>query len=147
MVVESAFLLLKINTMSDKGLREDIHKLYRDFIKYSELRWEYFKLEFVESLVLLYTKIFSFFLMWIIVPVFLFFILVGLAIYLGDILGKMYYGFFIVGGVILLLGLLVILLRRPLITNPLINALIKSMFEEQKPLKNAPKKTKSAQDK
>ncbi len=133
--------------MSDKGLREDIHKLYRDFIKYSELRWEYFKLEFVESLVLLYTKIFSFFLMWIIVPVFLFFILVGLAIYLGDILGKMYYGFFIVGGVILLLGLLVILLRRPLITNPLINALIKSMFEEQKPLKNAPKKTKSAQDK
>ena len=116
--------------MGDKGLRHDVHKLIGDAIKYFELKWEYFKLDIVETLALLYTRVFSLFLWWIIIPVFLLFIFIGLALYLGTIWGKMYLGFFAVAGIILVLALLFILLRRPLLTNPLINVFISAMFEK-----------------
>ena len=117
--------------MEDKGLRRDVHKLISDAIKYFELKWEYFKLDIVETLALLYTRIFSLLLWWIIIPVFLLFVFIGLALYLGTLWGKLYLGFFAVAGGILVLALLFILLRRPLLTNPLINVFITAMFEQQ----------------
>ena len=117
--------------MEEKGLRRDLHKLVSDAIKYFELKWEYFKLDIIETLALLYTRIFSLLLWWIIIPVFLLFVFIGLALYLGTLWGKIYLGFFAVAGIILILALLFILLRRPLITNPLINVFITAMFEQQ----------------
>ena len=117
--------------MEEKGLRRDLHKLINDAIKYFELKWEYFKLDIIETLALLYTRIFSLLLWWIIIPVFLLFVFIGLALYLGTLWGKIYLGFFAVAGIILILALLFILLRRPLITNPLINVFITAMFEQQ----------------
>ncbi len=117
--------------MEEKGLRRDLHKLINDAIKYFELKWEYFKLDIIETLALLYTRIFSLLLWWIIIPVFLLFVFIGLALYLGTLWGKIYLGFFAVAGIILVLALLFILLRRPLITNPLINVFITAMFEQQ----------------
>ena len=116
--------------MEQKGLRRDVYKLVEDAIKYFELKWEYFKLDMVETLALLYTRIFSLLLWWIIIPIFLLFIFIGLALYLGTIWGKIYLGFFAVGGIILILAILFVLLRRPLLTNPLINVFIASMFEQ-----------------
>ncbi len=116
--------------MEQKGLRRDVYKLIEDAIKYFELKWEYFKLDMVETLALLYTRIFSLLLWWIIIPIFLLFIFIGLALYLGTIWGKIYLGFFAVGGIILILAILFVLLRRPLLTNPLINVFIASMFEQ-----------------
>ena len=118
--------------MSDKekGLREEFHKIAKDVLKYYELRWELFKLELVESLAQLYTKVFSIFLLWIIVPIFMLFILVALALYLGKLWGAYYLGFLAVGGVVLLIFILILLFKKALITNPLVDALVSAFFEE-----------------
>ncbi len=118
--------------MEQKGLRRDLHKLVEDAIKYFELKWEYFKLDIIETLALLYTRVFSLLLWWIIIPVFLLFLLIGLALYLGTLWGKIYLGFFAVAGLVLVIALIFLLLRRPLLTNPLINVFITAMFAQQK---------------
>ncbi len=115
--------------MDEKGLKEEFHKLVKDIIKYYELKWEYFKLEFVESLAQLYTKVFSIFLLWIIVPLFLLFLLIALALYLGKIWGELYLGFLAVGGGVLVLGAIILAFRKVLITNPLVDALVSAMFD------------------
>ncbi len=117
--------------MEQKGLKEEFHKLIKDVIKFYELKWELFKLELVESLARLYTKVFSIFLMWIIIPVFLLFLLIALALYLGSLWGKMYLGFLAVGGIVLLIGLVILLFRKVLITNPLVDALVSAMFDPE----------------
>ena len=117
--------------MEQKGLRGDINKLLADLIKYLELKWEYFKIDIVETLALLYTRIFSLLVWWLIVPIFLLFILIGLALYLGKLWGEIYLGFFAVAGFILIIAILFLLLRRPLLTNPLINVFILAMFENK----------------
>ena len=117
--------------MEQKGLRGDINKLLADLIKYLELKWEYFKIEIIETLALLYTRIFSLLVWWLIVPIFLLFILIGLALYLGKLWGEIYLGFFAVAGFILIIAILFLLLRRSLLTNPLINVFILAMFENK----------------
>ncbi len=118
--------------MKDKGLKEEFYKIVNDFFKYYELRWEIFRLNLVESLAQLYTRVFSIFLVWLIVPIFLMFLFIALALYLGKVWGAYYLGFLAVGGVIFVLGILVLLFRKVLITNPLINALISAFFETER---------------
>ncbi|GEM_PF-289754 len=122
--------------MAEKGLREDIHKLLRDALKYYELKWEYFKLDIIESLAILYTRVFSILLWWIILPIFLLFVFIGLALYLGTLWGKIYLGFFAVSGIVLLLGIILFFLRKPLLANPLVNTFVSAMFNNNDQVKN-----------
>jgi hypothetical protein len=57
----------------------------------------------------------------------IFMLLSGLAFFVGDILGKTYYGFFAVGGFILLLVILMIVFRRRLL-NSITDSIIKEIF-------------------
>ncbi len=118
--------------MKDKGLKEELYKIINDFIKYYELRWEIFRLNLVESLAQLYTRVFSIFLIWLIIPIFLMFLFIALALYLGKIWGAYYLGFLAVGGIIFVIGILILLFRKVLITNPLVNALISAFFEAER---------------
>jgi hypothetical protein len=61
--------------------------------------------------------------------IFFIFINIGIALYLGDLLGKSYYGFFIVAGFYLIAGLVLFSLREKLLKTPIINAMIKKLVE------------------
>lgn len=54
---------------------------------------------------------------------------VGLALLLGDWLGKSYYGFFIVGGIYLITGLVLYSLRDKLLRSPIANSMIKNLMD------------------
>jgi len=54
---------------------------------------------------------------------------VGLALLIGNWLGSNYYGFFIMGGVYFLIGLIVFLFRNAWIKSPLINSLSKKFLD------------------
>jgi hypothetical protein len=77
---------------------------------------------------------------WIIAGVFLLFILLFFLVFLslsaahgiGDALGKPYLGFLIVGGFYLVLALFVWWLREKLLRIPLMNAMIRQMFSDEK---------------
>lgn len=70
---------------------------------------------------------------WLIVIIFvvLFFLIlnIGVALWLGELLGKSYYGFFVVSGIYALLALLFSIFRKQLIKDPLNNSIIEQVLE------------------
>lgn len=70
---------------------------------------------------------------WLIVIIFavLFFLIlnIGLALWLGEVLGKSYYGFFVVSGFYALLALIFGIFRKQLIKEPLNNSIIEQVLE------------------
>jgi len=70
---------------------------------------------------------------WLIVIIFvvLFFLIlnIGVALWLGELLGKSYYGFFVVSGFYALLALIFVIFRKQLIKDPLNNSIIEQVLE------------------
>jgi hypothetical protein len=70
---------------------------------------------------------------WIVVVVFavLFFLIlnIGIALWLGELLGKSYYGFFTVSGFYAVLALVFAIFRKQLIKEPLNNSIITQVLE------------------
>jgi len=70
---------------------------------------------------------------WFIVGVFavLFFLIlnIGVALWIGELLGKSYYGFFAVSGFYLLLALIFGIFRKQLIKNPVNESIISQVLE------------------
>lgn len=130
------------NKMEDKSLKELIEILYKDFRKYLDLKLDYYKLDIIERLVLLLTKIFSVAVVWVVIIMFAFYASMTLGFFLGDLLGAYHWGFLIVSGVILLVGGIIILLRKTIITNPIINTLIEAVFKTKEKKRNEKAKNK-----
>ncbi len=70
---------------------------------------------------------------WLIVIIFvvLFFLIlnIGVALWLGELLGKSYYGFFAVSSIYALLALIFSIFRKQLIKDPLNNSIIEQVLE------------------
>lgn len=70
---------------------------------------------------------------WLIVVIFavLFFLIlnIGIALWIGELLGKSYYGFFVVAGFYALLALIFGIFRKQLIKNPVNNSIIDQVLE------------------
>jgi uncharacterized membrane protein len=70
---------------------------------------------------------------WLVVLVFavLFFLIlnIGIALWIGDLLGKSYYGFFVVAGFYALLAVIFAVFRKQLIKRPLNNSIITQVLE------------------
>lgn len=71
---------------------------------------------------------------WAIVVVFavLFFLIlnIGIALWIGELLGKSYYGFFAVAGFYGLLGLIFTLFRKKLVKDPVNNSIVSQVLEQ-----------------
>ncbi len=63
---------------------------------------------------------------------FLIIVNIGLALWIGELLGKLYYGFFVVAGFYLLVALIILAGRKVLITKPVTNFAIKKYLNQQK---------------
>jgi hypothetical protein len=72
---------------------------------------------------------------WLIVANFavLFFLIlnIGLALWIGELMGKSYYGFFVISGFYALLALVFGIFRKQLIKNPVNNSIIEQVLEEE----------------
>ena len=70
---------------------------------------------------------------WLIVIIFavLFFLIlnIGVALWLGELLGKSYYGFFVVSGFYALMALIFGVFRKKLIKEPVNNSIIEQVLE------------------
>ncbi len=128
--------------MEEKSLKELVKVLYEDFLKYIDLKFDYYKLDLIERLVLLLTKGFSIAILFIVIPMTFFFLFMALAFFLGDLLGKDYWGFFIVAAAVFMVGSIFLLFRRLILTNPIINALIQAVFNPSDKKRNEKKKKK-----
>jgi hypothetical protein len=70
---------------------------------------------------------------WLIVFIFavLFFLIlnIGVALWLGELLGKSYYGFFVVSGFYAILALIFSIFRKQIVKNPVNNSIITQVLE------------------
>jgi len=126
--------------MDNYDLKELLSVLYKDLKKYLDLKFNYYKLSLIEKTIFLTSKLFSISLAFIIFPIILIFISLGAALYIGSLLGANYLGFFVISGVLLIFGLILFLLKKPIFIKPLIRTLIKILFKPQKPIKKDEKK-------
>ena len=107
----------------------NIETLFSKTGEYLETRIDLFKLKAVDSssnavasltwrMIVLWISLFSFF-----------FLNIGLSIWIGNVLGQLYYGFFIVGIFYLLTGLIIYLFRRTWIKTPVNDLLVKKLLK------------------
>ena len=96
---------------------------------YVETRIDLFKLKAIDKSSSFLSLLITMIVVILVSFIFFIFINIGIALYLGDILGKSYYGFFIVAGFYLIAGLVLFSLRGKLLKTPIVNAMIKKLME------------------
>ncbi len=109
--------------------QELIEDLFEKAEAYAKTNVELFKFKAADKLSVVIASLVS---RLIIVVIFSFFFLlinVGLAIWLGESMGHIYYGFFIVSGLYALIAIVVFVFRNPVIKNPIINSIISQIIK------------------
>lgn len=117
--------------MKETDINEYYHTIKKDITKFIELKFDFFKLEFVEIFSQAYSKIITAWVVAISMVIFTSFILLALGLFLGKLWGAYYLGFLAVSGIFLGLLIIFFLLRKALLTNPMINLLVNVMFEKK----------------
>lgn len=92
---------------------------------YYKTTLELYKYEAVYKLVDIFSDLAVKLILTIVVVLFLLFIEIGLALFLGEYFGKVYYGFIVVGIANLCIGLLIFALKDEWIKTPISNVIIR----------------------
>ena len=106
-----------------------IEDLFSKTTDYLEARVELLELKAIGKTSVITSSFVSGLVIGIVISLVLIFLHLGIAIWLGTILGKLYYGFFIVAGFYTLVAILVYLLRKQLLQTPVKNAVIKNLIK------------------
>ena len=91
---------------------------------YFETRLKLLKLKSVEKSSDIVSSIVSVVALILIIFLSIIIVSIGLALWIGEFLGKSYYGFFVVGGIYIIIALIVYLFRKYLLKIPVGNLLI-----------------------
>ena len=105
---------------------EDLFHKVKDYVN---TRFDLLKLRAINKVSSTLSKTITCIVM-LVLSVFVFMLLsIGLALYLGVVLGHSYYGFFIVGGFYIIIGLILIVARKSLLKTPFSNWLIRTLMD------------------
>lgn len=105
-----------------------VEALFEKTTDYLEARIELVKLQAVNKITDVLSSLVSRLIIMIIIVFMVVVLNTGIAIWLGDMLGKMYYGFFCVAGFYLLLVIVLAAGRRSWLKRPFSNKLIRKML-------------------
>jgi len=109
--------------------RHDIDALLSDAGDYLETRTNLFKLKAIESLADVSGELVSGLGMIGLVAFVVMLFSVGFALLIGDLLGKSFYGFFIIGGAYFIFGLICYICRDRWLKEPFSNLLIRKILK------------------
>ena len=96
---------------------------------YVETRIELLKLKAIDKSSGVISSIISLLVLVVFSVFFLILFSIGLALWVGDLLGKSYYGFFIVAFIYIIIGLVIFLQRKKWLKPPVENMMIKSFLD------------------
>ena len=111
--------------------KELIEELFERAEAYAKTNVELFKLKTVEKLSVIVASLISRLVVIVIFSFFFLMVNIGLAIWLGESMGHVYYGFFIVAGLYALIAIILFAFRNPIIKNPVINSIISQVLKEE----------------
>ena len=109
--------------------RTNIEDLVEKFKDYIETRFDLFRLKSINKLSRIVSTLITSIILLIIFFIIILCLSIGLSLFLGDLLGKSYYGFFIVGGVYFIIGLIIYYTRDKCIKTPVSDRLIKDLMD------------------
>jgi phosphoglycerol transferase MdoB-like AlkP superfamily enzyme len=105
-----------------------IKSLFQEAGDYLEVRLDLLKLKAVDKSCDLVSSIIGTLIIILIGFLFFFILNIGVAFWLGELLGKLYYGFFIVAGFYAIAGLVFFIFRNKFFKTPLSNMIIKKLL-------------------
>jgi hypothetical protein len=110
---------------------EKIEELIVNLKSYTTSTIEIVKLEAVERTSSIVANFISGLVIGLVVILFAFFFSMGISLYLSELLDNTYWGFGIVAGAYLLLGIVLIIGRKKLLNKPIRDKFIQELFQEQ----------------
>lgn len=96
---------------------------------YAKATIELYRLKLIEKTTLVVTSLISQLAVVVVMSLFIVVLTVGVALWIGELLGKAYYGFFVVAGFYLTLGLLFHFFLRKWLRKSVGNMIIKEAFD------------------
>jgi hypothetical protein len=125
----------KINRL--KMLQEEFKKaeeLAMHFKAYIQTEIELLKLRIAEKISKILANFLAAIVVIVIISIFILFVSLALALLIGEWLGKMSTGFFIVAAIYLLAGIIIWYGREKLIRIPILNKILSQLFDDEKEL-------------
>ena len=115
--------------MKDKAIL--IEMLFEKVESYTKTTIELYRLKAIDKVTDVFATIASGLIIAVIIALFFILLSIGLALYLGELLGKSYYGFFALGGLYALIAIVMTMNRRAWIEIKLNDFLINQIFKEK----------------
>jgi hypothetical protein len=107
-----------------------MEKLFTEAEGYSKTKIELLELYAIEKFADIISTLATKLLIFLVVVLFILTVNIGLALWIGEIMGKPYYGFFVVGGFYLFISILLYIFRLQWIKIPISNYIIVQMIKK-----------------
>jgi hypothetical protein len=100
--------------------------------QYGKTGVELYKLKAIDKSTDVFASLASRIVVAVIIALFFLLLTIGIALYLGDILGKSYYGFFAVSGFYAFIAIVFLIVRKPYLESSFNNYIINQIFKDKK---------------
>ncbi|KAA9042195.1 phage holin family protein [Ginsengibacter hankyongi] len=107
----------------------NVEDLYQKLSEYADVRINLFKLKSINKISGFMSSVVTIVILIILFGAVLLCLTVGAGFLIGEWVGKVYYGFFIVGAIYLIIGLVIYSMRDKLIKTKVSNKLIKDLLD------------------
>lgn len=107
-----------------------VEALFEEFKDYVSLRLQITQLKYSSKTSLVTSSVLTYMLISMVVFFFVLVLTIGIALWIGNLLGEWYLGFLIMAGIYLMLSLVIFTFRNRWIRIPLNNLIIKEIFDE-----------------
>jgi len=118
----------KIKAMENEP-KNNIQAMWETAGEFVDVRIDLLKLQAIKKSSDIISSVVSSLVMVVVLLLFIILISIGLALFIGELLGKSYYGFFALAGFYLIVGLIFNSLKNKLVKAPVADILIKKMFK------------------
>ncbi|MFA5297683.1 MAG: hypothetical protein WC389_05680 [Lutibacter sp.] len=106
-----------------------IELLFEKVEEYGITTYELTKLKLLKTIALMVPSLLSRLIVVFIISSFIFILSIGIALFLGDLLGELYYGFFIIAAFYLVVGIVLHFYLHKWIKKPVANSIIKQILQ------------------
>ncbi len=133
---EKAWIKQELREMDtdEKDPIEDRKELVEDLFEkaeaYAKTSFEIYKLKTVDKMAEVVASLVTRLIVILFLSFFFLMINIGLAIWLGESMGHVYYGFFIVSGIYAIIAVCLYVFRDTIIKNPIVNSIISQVLKE-----------------
>jgi hypothetical protein len=104
-------------------------RIYEHVEEYAKTTVELYRLKAIKVFSDVFAAVATGFIIWVIIYFFLVLLSIGTAFWIGQMLGKWHYGFFIVAGFYALVGLIIYMLRVKCLKAKINNFIIRQIFK------------------